>query len=168
MKLTNEAPDMLHRIFNIKKITVMDVDLNHLEEEEQQMIRSILPENADIFAESILELGCSTLPPQEIITTGEPFAFPPYRCPVNLRPFLKEHIDSMLKADIIEKSTSPYSSPVFLVEKSRPGEYRFIVDMRHLNAQTVKNKFPIPRIDDTLDLLGAGAKYFTTLDLTSD
>jgi len=167
VKLTNESPEALKRILNIKKKSVMEVDLNHLEEKDQNTIREILIENADMFTETILELGCSTLPPQKIITTGEPFAFPAYRCPVNLRPFLKEYIDSMLKADIIEKSTSPYSSPVFLVPKPKPGEYRFVVDMRHLNAQTVRDKFPIPRVDDTLDLLGAGAKYFTTLDLTS-
>ena len=50
--------------------------------------------------------------------------------------------------------------------KKKDGAYRFCIDYRKVNSLTVKDSFPLPRIDDTLDVLG-GANFFTTLDLAS-
>lgn len=60
---------------------------------------------------------------------------------------------------------SPYSAPIVLAPK-KTGELRFCVDYRKLNAMTVKDNYPIPRMDDILDRF-YGAQYFTTLDLFS-
>ena len=71
----------------------------------------------------------------------------------------------MLKLDVIEPSYSPWASPVVIVKK-KSGEDRFCIDYRKLNSLSKRDAFPIPRIDDTLDML-AGSKYFTHLDFKS-
>jgi hypothetical protein len=71
----------------------------------------------------------------------------------------------MLQKVWIQPSTSPYSSPVLLVRK-KTGDWRLCVDFRRLNALTVKNKYPLPIIEELLEEL-QGANWFTTPDLSS-
>lgn len=69
----------------------------------------------------------------------------------------------MLSQGLISHSHSPFSSPVLLVQK-KDGGYRFCVDFRHLNALTLKSKYPVPLFDQLMDEL-AHAHGFSTLDL---
>ncbi|GFT31360.1 retrovirus-related Pol polyprotein from transposon 297 [Trichonephila clavipes] len=71
----------------------------------------------------------------------------------------------MKNNDAIEPSSSPLVSPIVLV-KMKDGSTRFCVDCRRLNDVTKEDRYPLPRIDDTLDTL-AGSTWFSTLDLKS-
>ena len=77
----------------------------------------------------------------------------------------RRDIESMLKANVIRRSKSPWSFPLVVVQK-RDGTSRMCVDFRKLNKITKSMAYPLPLIDDILAQLGK-SKYFTTLDLKS-
>ena len=90
---------------------------------------------------------------------------PPYRLSQNEQEELQKQIDDLLAQGHIRPSCSPYGAPILFVPK-KDGRWRMCVDYRALNKATIKDKFPLPRIDDLLDRL-TKAKYFTALDLAS-
>lgn len=89
--------------------------------------------------------------------------------PYRYNPAQKDEVEcqvaDMLALGIIVPSSSPFASPVLLVQK-KDLTWCFCVDYRHLNMVTVKNRYPLLVIDELLDEL-AGAKFFTSLDLRS-
>lgn len=115
----------------------------------------------------------------------EPTSLPPFRSnhnhkivlkegsdPVNQRPYRyalqqKDEIDKMvqelLKSGTVQPSSSPYASPVVLVKK-KDNTWRLCVDYRKLNNMTIKDRFPIPLIEDLMDELG-GSKVYSKIDL---
>ncbi|UYV71409.1 hypothetical protein LAZ67_8003042, partial [Cordylochernes scorpioides] len=130
---------------------------------EKEQLKQVLERYEDLFSSG---LGRSNLAKHRIDTEGaKPIKHKPYRVSAKEREIIKEQIDEMLRDGIIRPSSSPWSFPVILVKK-RDGKYRFCVDYRKLNDVTVKDVYPIPRIDDVMDTL-QGSKYFSAIDLRS-
>ena len=77
----------------------------------------------------------------------------------------RKEIEMLMEYDMIEPSKSPWACGVVMAKK-KGGKLRFCCDFRYLNAVTIKDAYPIPRIDESLSKLG-DAKFFTTLDLGS-
>nr|KYP61075.1 Retrovirus-related Pol polyprotein from transposon 17.6 [Cajanus cajan] len=100
-----------------------------------------------------------------LLPQSQPVNVKPYRYPHSQKEAMSTILFNMLQEGIVIPSTSPYSSPVLLVRK-KDGSWRFCVDYRSLNSITIKNRFPIPTMDELLDELG-NATIFTKIDLRS-
>ena len=159
--ITTNTQQELNEINTNQTVDLSNTDLpNEQKEQLQQLIRKY----SDVFTE---RPGRTTKIKHEIHTKEgtKPINAAPYRCAPNRRKIIEDNIDEMLKEGIITPSHSPWSSPVVLAPK-KDGTLRFCIDYRKLNAVTIKDAYPIPRIDDTLDALEE-AKFISTLDLRS-
>ena len=136
--------------------------------EHQAKLQTVLAEYRDVFRD---ELPKGPPPRREVVHSIEvqPGSEPTYRTPYRLRPAeqdeLEEQVKSLLAQGFIRPSQSPYGAPVLFVPK-KDGRWRMCIDYRALNRQTIKDRYPLPRIDTLLDRLGS-AKVFTKLDLAS-
>ena len=89
----------------------------------------------------------------------KPISIPPYRmAPTELKE-LKDQLQDLLSKVFIRPSVSPWGAPVLFVKK-KDGTMRMCIDYRQLNKVKVKNKYPLPRIDDLFDQL-QGASLFS-------
>ncbi|KAJ9512034.1 hypothetical protein QJQ45_004612 [Haematococcus lacustris] len=94
---------------------------------------------------------------------GKPPARPSYRMSKPEQDELRKQITDLLAKGLIEPSSSPYAAPVLFVQK-KSGELRMCIDYRQLNKITIRDQYPLPRIDDLFDQL-AGKTVFSSLDL---
>jgi hypothetical protein len=101
----------------------------------------------------------------ELQPSTAPVAKRPYRMPPKELAELKTQLQELLDKGYIRPSSSPWGCPALFV-KNKDGSLRLCVDYRPLNAVTIKNKYPLPRIDVLFDQL-AGAKFFSKIDLRS-
>jgi hypothetical protein len=101
----------------------------------------------------------------DLVPNTQPISIPPYRmAPAELKE-LKEQLQDLLDKGFIRASTSPWGAPVLFVKK-KDGSMRLCIDYRQLNKVTIKNKYPLPRIDELFDQL-QGAQCFSKIDLRS-
>ncbi|MCO5602208.1 hypothetical protein L7F22_056337 [Adiantum nelumboides] len=89
----------------------------------------------------------------------------PYRVSQAQQEEIMSQVNELVQKGMVRPSSSPFCSPVSLVHK-KDGSYRMCVDYHALNKLTVKNRFPVPRIEDLFDKL-QGATYFSRMDLKS-
>ncbi|XP_078241817.1 uncharacterized protein LOC144586814 [Pogona vitticeps] len=99
------------------------------------------------------------------IHTGDapPQAVSPYRVTGPYRDKVRKELDEMLRENIIVPSSSPWSSPIVLVDKP-DGSIRFCVDYRKLNRVTTPDAYPMPRLDNLIETIG-GCRFISSLDL---
>lgn len=157
--LRKEREDMLIQI-------IPNVPTSNSIAEGGTQIRELLYEYADIFQNP------THLPPTrqhdhmiELLPHTAPISVRPYRYPHYQKEEIEKIVNELLETGVIRPSVSPYSSPVLLVKK-KDGTWRMCVDYRALNTVTVKDKYPIPVVDELLDEL-SGSSCFTKLDLRS-
>ncbi len=135
--------------------------LEHLWGSEQTDIKNLLHQNKDICAEKMTQLGCANSTEHSItLTTDVPVFTPPYRVPQTQMPILKEYLNEMIKNEIIRPTpSSAYAFSIVIVPK-KTGEWRICIDYRKINKITIKDRYPLTRIDDIFNYL-AGSRYFT-------
>nr|AAV43974.1 putative polyprotein [Oryza sativa Japonica Group] len=127
----------------------------------------IVQDYPDVFPEDL-----PGMPPKreiefriDLVPGTNPFHKRPYRMAANELAEVKKQVDDLLQKGYIRPSTSPWGAPVIFVEK-KDHTQRMCVDYRALNEVTIKNKYPLPRIDDLFDQL-EGATVFSEIDLRS-
>jgi hypothetical protein len=101
----------------------------------------------------------------ELLPGTPPISKRSYRMPINVLVELKKQIAELQAKGFIQPSSSPWGAPVLFVEK-KDGTQRMCVDYRSLNEVTIKNKYPLPRIEDLFDQM-KGASVFSKIDLRS-
>lgn len=138
---------------------------DRLLEDEKEQVERVINRYSDIFVGPDKVLGQTDMVEHtiEVQPGTKPIKLPPRRLPISQREIAETEISSMLEAGIIEPSKSPWAAPIVLVRK-KDNTTRFCVDYRKLNLATIKDSYPLPKIDESLDRL-SGANFYCTLDL---
>jgi hypothetical protein len=157
--------------FVVEPVVTAKGDANHVKvnqldaSQESEML--VVNEFPDIFPEDL-----SGMPPNwdiEFVIELKPYTTPIYKIPFRLTTpelvELKEHIKELLEKGFNHPSSSPWGAPVIFVPK-KDGTQRLCVDYRALNEVTIKNKYPLPRIDDMFEEFH-GVCVFSKIELWS-
>lgn len=134
--------------------------------ETPQEVKELLHQYADVF-EDPKKLHPSrvydhTIP---LLLDAVPMNSKPYRYSPQHKDEIERQVREMIQSGLVVPSTSPFASPVLLIQK-KDGSWRFCVDYHRLNELTVKNRFPMPIMEEILEEL-PGSKYFAKLDMKS-
>uniref|UniRef100_A0A803JFV2 Gypsy retrotransposon integrase-like protein 1 n=1 Tax=Xenopus tropicalis TaxID=8364 RepID=A0A803JFV2_XENTR len=144
----------------------LGLDNRGLDNFQIQNAINLLMQYECVFSSGDNDLGCTTAARHHIDTRqAPPIRMGPRRIPIHFQKNFDDQLHDLCSRGLVSPSSSPWAAPVVLVKK-KDGGVRLCVDYRKLNDITVKDAYPLPRIDDTLDLL-SNARWFSTLDLTS-
>ena len=150
-----------------EKLLFEKVDLSGTKEwSSEDQVKELFRECRQLFALDDLDLGHTSIVKHKIeLDDYKPFKDRYRWIPPHQYEEVRKHLNEMLEIGVIRKSNSPWASTVVLVRK-KDGSLRFCTDLWKLNAQTIKDAYSLPRIEETLDCLG-GSIIFTSLDLKS-
>ena len=166
--------DLMRKTGPKKKFEFLSVEereaqiLERVNPDSRGKLKALVDEFKDVFPDTLPK---GRPPKRDIVheIRTEEGAKPPSRPPYRLGPAeqdeMEEQVKDLLAQGFIRPSASPYGAPILFVPK-KDGRWRMCIDYRALNKQTVKDQFPLPRIDSLLERLGQ-AKVFTKLDLAS-
>ena len=136
----------------------------HLTPEQKETLAEVLSEYEDIFSKDDMDLGTFSDVTHHIKTAdAQPIRQKMRRTPLNFEAEERGHLEALMKAEVIEPSASEWASPPVLVRK-KDGKVRYCIDFRQLNDVTVKDAYPLPNMDECLDIVG-NTKFFSTLDM---
>jgi hypothetical protein len=144
----------------------VEVDQPTSKNTDNEFSERVKNEFNDIIADGLASLTQTDVCEHEIrLNQDKPFKQVVRRVPFAMREEFKAIIDEMIQFELIRPSESPYASPTVIVRK-RDGSMRVCVDFRKLNDLTIKDSYPIPKIDDIIARLGR-ARVFSKLDLAA-
>ena len=143
------------------ELNIGDAPLNR---EQQARLIDVIYDHTEVFSLFDGDLGfCDVLKHSIPTTTDKPVYLPHRQIPVQLQSEVRKCLDNWLKQGIIRPSKSPYASQVVIVRK-KTGEIRLCVDFRKLNAISIRDSFPLPRVEEALQAVQA-AVWFSSFDL---
>ncbi|XP_032231037.1 uncharacterized protein LOC116614299 [Nematostella vectensis] len=135
-------------------------------EQQRETALQIIRNYRDVFAKDSDDMGCTSTTYQRIHTEDDvPVMERHRRIPPNQYQEVKQHLQDLLRRQVIKPNKSDYASPIVLVRK-KSGAIRLCVDYRKLNGKTQRDAYPLPRVEESLDAL-RGARFFSTIDLAS-
>ncbi|KAJ7987593.1 hypothetical protein DPEC_G00328090 [Dallia pectoralis] len=133
---------------------------------DQESLARLLRSYSDVFSSGPTDLGRTGLVQHDILTTpGPTVKQQPRRMARDKQTAADQQVQQSLETGVARPSNSSWAAPIIMVKK-KDETLRLCVDYRPLNERTIKDAYPLPRIQDTLDTLST-ARYFSTLDLTS-
>ncbi|KAJ8014587.1 hypothetical protein DPEC_G00017180 [Dallia pectoralis] len=145
---------------------VMEQNQEGLTETQQRQLWDVIYEHRAAFATGPTDMGRTHILQHEIDTgISHLIRQRPRRLPLMKQAAADQCLEEMHAAGVVEPSESPWMSPVVLVKK-KDGTWRYCVDFRQLNDITVKDSYPLPRVDESLDRI-KGSVWFSSLDLRS-
>ncbi|CAF1949063.1 unnamed protein product [Rotaria magnacalcarata] len=140
--------------------------LTHIKDQQQlKELLNVLKKHHSLFDASKTTIAQTSM--SHLICTGDnpPTTSKPYLQTIEKQNATYDTIQQMLKNKQIRASHSQFSAPVLLIKK-RDGSYRFIVDYRKLNNITIQDNYPLPNLEQTIQIVG-GCQHYTKLDLRS-
>ena len=134
---------------------------NHLSENQSVELQSAINSHLSLFSD---HPGCCTLLKHDVclLSGTTPIRQAPYRVSRAKKQVMLEEVDYLLKHGLATPNKSPWASPCLLAPKEG-GSMRFCTDYRKVNTVTVKDFYPLPRVDDVIDAIGN--KFVTKIDL---
>lgn len=155
-----------NRVFMFSKETDVPI-VTPLQGTERESLMRVIDDFADFFITGTATTTVTTGEMHINVTSDVPVTYRPYKLSFAEKVKVREIINDLLQKCIIRESESEYSSPIILVKK-KDGSDRLCVDFRALNRVTVKERYPLPLIDDHIDRLGdKNIKRYSSLDMAS-